>query len=276
MKKYSETAGRPAIGLIAALLMVVASALGGCATPPSDPAARAEFEQNNDPLEPTNRYFFELNRFMDFLFIHPWADTYRRMVPEYGRQRIHNMLNNVGLPMDLVNDLLQGRATDGASTLGRFLVNSTLGVGGLFDVATDFGLPATIADFGQTLYVWGLPEGPYLVLPVFGPSNPRDAVGLGVDAYADPVSWVLRLNHLTTVSLGKTGLSAIDRRAEYIEPLEALEKSSIDFYASMRSMSRQHRAKELGIESTTTSGNSSYPSFDFYDDPVAKESPKAK
>ncbi len=274
MKKHYEKVGRPAFGLVAVGLAL--ATLVGCATPPSDPAARAEFEQNNDPLEPLNRYFFELNRFIDFLFLHPWADTYRRVVPEYGRQRVHNALNNAGAAMDVVNESLQGRGTDGISTVGRFLVNSTLGVGGLFDVATDFGLPATAADFGQTLYVWGLPEGPYLVLPVFGPSNPRDAVGMGVDAYADPVSWVFKLNHLSEVNTGRTGMGGIDKRAEFIEPLEALEKSSIDFYAQMRSMSRQHRAKELGIETNPAGSNSTYPSFDFYDDPVAGTKPKGK
>ena len=271
MKKLYEQAGKAAFGLVAAG-MVVAS-LGGCATPPADPAARAEFEQINDPMEPLNRYFFELNRFLDFLFIHPWADTYRRIVPEFGRERVHNALDNVGAPMDVVNQALQGRGTDSATTIGRFVINSTLGIGGLFDVATDFGLPATNADFGQTLYVWGLPEGPYMVMPILGPSNPRDAIGFGVDSYADPVGWTFKLKGLSDVNTGIAGTTALDKRAQYIEPMDALEKTSIDFYAQVRSMSRQHRAKELGI--VTTSG-SSYPNYDFYDEPVATAKPKAK
>ena len=265
MKKLCEMAGKSVVGLVAVGL--VAGALSGCATPPADPAARAEFEQINDPMEPLNRYFFELNRFLDFLLVHPWADTYRRIVPEFGRKRVHNALSNVGAPMEVVNEAFQGRVSDGATTVGRFVVNSTLGVGGLFDVATDFGLPEKQADFGQTLHVWGLPEGPYMVLPLFGPSNPRDATGMGIEMRADPVSWAFKLNGLSSVNTGITGGSAIDKRAEYIEPLEALEKSSIDFYSQMRSMSRQHRAKELGIES---SGGSIYPNIDFYDEPVSK------
>ncbi|MEI6557363.1 MAG: VacJ family lipoprotein [Rhodospirillaceae bacterium] len=232
--------------------------------------ARAEFEQINDPMEPANRYFFELNRFLDFLLIHPWADTYRRIVPDFGRERVHNALQNVGSPMDVVNQALQGRGTDSATTLGRFVVNSTAGVGGLFDVATGWGLPASSADFGQTLHVWGAPEGPYMVMPILGPSNPRDAVGFGVDNFADPMGWVFKLNSLNEVNTGLTVGNAIDKRAEYIEPMEALEKSSIDFYAQVRSMFRQHRAKELGIEAS----GSSTPSYDFYSEPVAE--PKAK
>ena len=205
MNKLYEKAGKTAIGLVAAGMM--AASLGGCATPPTDPGARAEFEQINDPMEPLNRYFFELNRFLDFILLHPWADTYNRIVPETGRTHIHNALDNVGNPLNVVNEALQGRGTDSVTTIGRFLVNSTLGIGGLFDVATDFGLPAKKADFGQTLYVWGLPEGPYMVLPIFGPSNPRDGVGLGVDSYADPVGWVFKLQDLSR------GQRRLDRRS---------------------------------------------------------------
>lgn len=275
MKMLYEKAGKAAFGLAAAG-MVVAS-LGGCATPPADPAARAEFEQINDPMEPLNRYFFELNRFLDFMFIHPWADTYRRIMPDFGRTHIHNALDNVGAPMDIVNDALQGRGTDSATVFGRFVVNSTVGIGGLFDVATDWGLPAKPGDFGQTLYVWGLPEGPYMVMPGLGPSNPRDAVGFGVDTAADPVGWAFTLNHLSEVNTGLMGGSVIDKRSEFIEPMEALEKSSIDFYAQVRSMSRQHRAKELGIQAGSAGSSSpSYPNYDFYDEPVAPAKAKGK
>jgi phospholipid-binding lipoprotein MlaA len=248
--------GGPLLGLVMA--GVVTASVLGCATPPADPAAKAEFEQNNDPLEPANRYVFEVNRFVDFLVIKPWADTYRRVVPDYGRARVHNILGNMGQPLDLGNELLQGRFSDGVTTTGRFLVNSTLGVGGIFDVATDFGLPDKDGDFGQTLYSWGVPDGPYLVLPLFGPSNPRDAVGLGVDAYGDPVGFGFSYGKLALANDAHFLAAATDQRAEYIEPLEALEKSSIDFYAQERSMARQHRAKELGQPMVDTP----YPSYD--------------
>jgi phospholipid-binding lipoprotein MlaA len=246
---------------------VMAALVAGCATPPTDPAAKAEFEQNNDPLEPANRYIFEVNRFADFLVIKPWADTYRRVVPAYGRERLHNVLGNMGQPLDLGNELLQGRFSDGADTAGRFLINSTVGVGGLFDVATGFGLPDRNGDFGQTLYSWGISDGgPYLVLPLLGPSNPRDAVGLGVDMYGDPVGYAFGSNKLVLANDARFLATAVDERAEYIESLDALEKSSIDFYAQMRSMARQHRAKELGQSVADTA----YPSFDSEPAPPAK------
>ncbi len=244
--------------LALAVAGLASGVLAGCATPPADPTARAEFEQNNDPLEPANRYFFELNRFADFLLIRPWADTYRRVVPTYGQQRVHNILSNMGQPLDFANELLQGRFPDSANTAGRFLINTTLGVGGIFDVATDFGLPNKDADFGQTLYTWGFPEGPYLVLPLLGPSNPRDAVGFGVDAYADPVGQAFSIGKLSVANYSTFGANAIDKRAEYVEPMDALEKSSIDFYAAVRSMARQHRAKDLGMSAPDTG----YPTFD--------------
>lgn len=264
-QENSRRGGGARAGLGLALTGALVAAVAGCATPPADPAARAEFEQLNDPLEPANRYVFEVNRFLDFMLIRPWADTYRRVVPDYGRERVHNILRNMGEPVDLGNELLQGRFDDGATTLGRFLVNSTLGIGGIFDVATDFGLPSKDGDFGQTLYTWGIPDGPYLMLPLFGPSNPRDAVGLGVDAVADPVGYAFANNKLVPANYARAAAGATDKRAEYIEPMDALEKSSIDFYAQVRSMSRQHRSKELMGEAAPA--DTAYPSYDFYNEP---------
>ena len=258
--------GRAGLGLAMAGALV--AVVAGCATPPADPAARAEFEQLNDPIEPANRYVFEVNRFVDFLLIRPWADTYRRIVPDYGRERVHNILRNMGEPIDLGNELLQGRFDDSATSLGRFLVNSTLGLGGIFDVATDIGLPSKEGDFGQTLYTWGMPDGPYLVLPLFGPSNPRDAVGMGVDTIADPVGYAFSSNKLVPANYARAGAGATDKRSEYIEPMDALEKTSIDFYAQVRSMARQHRAKELRGEAAPA--DTAYPSYDFYNEPGQK------
>ena len=255
-------------GMGLAALGLVVTLVSGCATPPSDPAARAEFEQLNDPLEPTNRYFFEVNRFLDFMLIKPWADTYRRVVPDFGRERVHNVLRNMGEPVDFGNELLQGRLSDGVTTVGRFLINSTVGLGGLFDVATDMGLPSKEADFGQTLYTWGMGDGPYLVLPLFGPSNFRDAVGLGVDTVGDPTGFAFSTNALQAANYSRAGAGALDKRSEFIEPLDALEKTSIDFYAQIRSMMRQRRAKELQGESAPA--ESAYPTYDFYNETSKK------
>jgi len=254
--------GRFGLGL--AVAGAVTGLVAGCATPPADPQARAEFEQLNDPLEPTNRYFFEVNRFVDFMLIRPWADTYRRVVPDYGRERVHNILRNMGEPIDFGNEVLQGRFDDSLTTVGRFLVNSTLGIGGIFDVATDFGLPSKEGDFGQTLYTWGMSDGPYLVLPLFGPSNFRDAVGMGVDTVADPVGYAFSNNKLVPANYARAGAGATDKRSEYIEPLDSLEKTSIDFYAQVRSMMRQHRDKEL--RGDAAGSDAAYPTYDFYNE----------
>ncbi|MEI6984761.1 MAG: VacJ family lipoprotein [Rhodospirillaceae bacterium] len=234
----------------------------GCATPPADPAARAEFEQMNDPMEPANRYIFEVNRFLDFIFFKPWADTYRRIVPDFGRERVHDALRNMGEPVDFANEMLQGRVSDGATSVGRFIVNSVIGLGGLFDVATEMGLPSKEGDFGQTLYTWGVTDGPYVVMPIFGPATLRDAFGMGVDMAGDPVSWSLSFGGLSPANYGRAGVGGLDIRSEYIDPMEALEKTSIDFYAQVRSMVRQRRAKELSGQAVPES--LSYPSFDFY------------
>jgi phospholipid-binding lipoprotein MlaA len=254
------TSGLPIRGLPmwgirrAALGVAVAAtvAVGGCATAPdpSDTEATAEFEAINDPFEPLNRTTFGLNQALDAMFLRPWADFYRILIPPPMREGIHNILTNLRSPVVLANDLLQGEWDRAATTTGRFLVNSTLGVGGIGDPASDFGLTYHNEDFGQTLAVWGVPEGPYLVLPVLGPSNPRDAVGLAVDStIIDPIGLVGTFGWdpewLSTMAYARIGMTALDARAQNIEELDDLQKSSLDFYAALRSLYRQYRLAEI-------------------------------
>lgn len=276
MAMENGTRNRSGLGL--AMAGMVAGAMvtmvAGCASPPADPAARAEFQQLNDPLEPANRYFFEVNRALDIFFIKPYAEIYRQVVPDFGRERVHNILDNMGEPLVVANDALQGRLNDSGTVTARFLINSVVGLGGLFDVATGLGLPDKTGDFGQTLYSWGMPDGPYLVLPLFGPSNVRDAVGLGVDTAGDPVGWSFSLNGFVIENYAQFGATALDERSQYIDQLDALEKGSIDFYAQMRSMVRQRRAKELAGDKTAAAGGEiPYPNFDTDEKPT---SPPAK
>lgn len=236
--------------VVAAAVMV---AVGGCATPPdrsADPEAYAEFRALNDPLEPLNRTVFGFNQALDAMFIRPLADFYRLLLPPPFREGVHNVLNNLRSPVVLANDLLQGEFDRAGTTTGRFLINSTLGVGGLADWATDFGLPRHDEDFGQTLAVWGSPEGPYLVLPVIGPSNPRDAVGLAVDSFVlDPFGLMMTLNvdpeWVSTLSYTRLGMTIIDVRSQNVDELDDLQKSSLDFYAALRSLYRQYRWSEI-------------------------------
>src|SRR5437870_281148 len=161
-----------------AAIAVLGSVLGGCASTPNSEALGA-----NDPYEATNRDTFRLNQKLDKYVVVPTVGAYIFIVPEWGRNRVHDVLDELSLPITFANDVMQGEAKRGSQTFGRFVVNATVGVGGLFDPATRFHIPNHSEDFGQTLGVWGVGEGPYLVLPLFGPSNPRDASGLVADYF---------------------------------------------------------------------------------------------
>lgn len=233
---------RKTIGRIAAVAITVA-VLPGCATKPpaDDKEALAEYEATNDPWEPTNRAIFEFNQALDRTLIKPAAKGYRAMIPEWGRDRIDDFLTNLNSPIVFMNDVLQGEIGRAAETVGRFVMNSTFGVLGIMDVAEHAGMKGHSEDFGQTLAVWGLPEGPYLMLPLFGPMNPRDGIGMGVDMVADPVGWYAP----TWANITRSVVSGINTREEYLDVLDEVERSSLDYYASIRSMYRQNRVKQI-------------------------------
>jgi phospholipid-binding lipoprotein MlaA len=227
------------------LLAATPLPLVSCATPPSEPAARAEFDRTNDPLEPLNREIFDFNLFADRILIKPLAQGYVAVVPEEGRDAIRHFLNNLNEPIVFANNMLQGEFKRAHDTLGRFLMNSTLGVGGVLDLATKAGLEKQSGDFGQTLYSWGVPDGPYLVLPILGPSNPRDGIGIGVDGYADPWSHLASNYHYAWTTWARFGIDGIDQRARNLDTFDEIQRNAIDFYAELRSLFRQHRAAEL-------------------------------
>jgi len=228
--------------------------LAGCATPPpaSDEAGMAAYNEANDPIEPLNRYFFELNLGIDKLFLRPVSEIYRGVVPEIARDGVRNMLHNLDKPVILANDLLQGETDRAGYTAGSFVLNSTVGLLGFFDVTTGpdsfTGLdwPDHEEDFGQTLGVWGASEGPYLVLPLIGPAPPRDAAGRAVDSLIDPWGYLLNNEHRLGFALSRFGIAALDMRSRNIETLDEIERSSIDFYATIRSLYRQRRNAEIG------------------------------
>jgi phospholipid-binding lipoprotein MlaA len=230
---------RPRLAPLAAMLAVIM--VSACAQVPKDPVDRAEFYKLNDPLEPMNRVVFKGNMTLDKYVMKPVAVAYNDTVPSDVRDSVHNFLDNLSSPYILANDLLQGRFHNAAATLGRFMLNSTYGVLGLVDVTADSGGPKYHdADFGETLGVWGIPQGPYLVLPFFGPSNPRDAVGIAVDWFADPTDNVLNIYSTAAVD-ARTGADILDERARMVGPLDDVQRNSIDFYAAIRSLYRQNR-----------------------------------
>jgi len=247
-KRFEEVqnVSRKARWLRLGVLAGVVLAVSACATPPSDPVARAEFDKTNDPLEPMNRKILDFNLFLDRILIKPAAQGYRWAVPEFGRNRMRNFLDNLGEPVIFINDSLQGEFSRANTTAGRFLFNSTFGIGGLWDQASRIGMEKQTGDFGQTLYSWGVPDGPYLVLPILGPSNPRDAVGIGVDSYMDPFFWGLTVHFGATNSgLYRWIATGIDERSRNIDSFDEIQKNAIDLYAQLRSLWRQHRAAEL-------------------------------
>lgn len=225
------------LGLTAFLL------LAGCATPPpaDDPDAVADFEQQNDPLEPMNRTLFDFNDWLDRNALKPAALAYRAVTPQFLREGIANMIANLRSPIILVSDLFQGNVTRGGVTLGRFVINTTIGVGGLWDPANKMGLPGHEADIGQTLGVWGVGEQFYLVLPLFGPSSPPDAIGLGIESSLDPLGYYLNDHHLRWASWTRFLVTGLSKRENYIETIDDINRTSLDPYSAWRSLYRQHR-----------------------------------
>jgi phospholipid-binding lipoprotein MlaA len=226
--------------------------LAGCATAPpsSDPEAVAEFNATNDPIEPFNRAVFDFNLALDDYVLSPVARGYRWLFPAYVRERVTNFMANLGEPVTFGNDLFQGEFSRAGQTLVRFASNSTVGLGGLYDPAKVWGIDRHEEDFGQTLGTYGTPEGPYLVLPFFGPAPPRDAFGRAVDMVIDPSTWVGGDNALIA-GWSATGVNIINSRANNLETIDDLRKTSLDFYAAVRSLYRQNRAAEISNGNAT-------------------------
>jgi phospholipid-binding lipoprotein MlaA len=201
-----------------------------------------------DPYEAQNRAVHEENRAIDAAFLRGGAASYAEGVPEPLRRSVANFSGNMSLPGAVVNNLLQARLDAAVENTFRFLINSTIGLGGLFDPAQEFGLAGRPTDFGETLHVWGAPEGAYVELPFLGPSTERDAVGRVVDVALDPVRLVLpvRARNLT---YGSHVLARIGERGEYSPLIDATLYESADSYAQGRLLYLQNRRFMLGDES---------------------------
>jgi phospholipid-binding lipoprotein MlaA len=210
--------------------------LAGCAT------MRAPDER--DPWEPVNRATFEVNETLDRALLKPVAEGYRFVLPSEVRTGVRNFFANLNDPWIAVNQLLQGKVEEALSDVWRFIVNSTFGIGGIFDIASDMQMPKHNEDFGQTMAVWGLPFGPYLVLPVLGPSSGRDGIGAFVGAYAY-VPWFgpewFDFNHRVTWRTSLTSLDFIQVRASLLDATTALDQAALDRYAFVRNAYFQRR-----------------------------------
>ena len=227
------------------ILMALAVA-GACAPIPKDPEALKAYQEANDPLEPLNRKIFKLNSDLDKAILKPVAKAYRRTIPAFARTSIRNFLNHIDSPQTFINDVLQGESGRAAETAMRFFVNTVAGFFGFFDVAAQYGLVAHKEDFGQTLAVWGIKEGPYVMLPLFGPNNARHVAGRIGDKLMDPRTYIAPGGWQYKLATGATtALSIVDSRSRVIEELEDLEKSSLDLYATIRSLYRQNRISKI-------------------------------
>jgi phospholipid-binding lipoprotein MlaA len=226
------------------LVLALAASLftAGCA---SDPATA------DDPLEPMNRVFFDFNQRLDRHAALPAATFYTSAVPRPVRGTVHNVLNNLGGPVTTVNDVLQLEFENAGIAAGRFLVNTTIGILGIFDVATDWGMPQRHRDFGETLGVYGVPPGPYLVLPFRGPTAVRDLAGSYVDGYFTPLRYA-RYTGRNYVGFVRSSLGSIDNRSANIITYRDIERASVDYYATMRAYYLQRRARQIEEKSVQT------------------------
>ncbi len=200
----------------------------------------------NDPLESVNRRIFAFNEVFRQYLLDPVVTGYSSTLPEVVREAIANALNNISAPVILANDLLQGKFKRGFVTASRLVINTTAGVGGLFDVAKNLGFEEHKEDFGQTLATWGIGDGIYLVLPLLGPSNPRDAFGqILMDPFFDPLGYYLDDQDLEEVGYGLTAFKGIASYADVKDHMDGLKDTSVDFYGTIRSLHLQKRRLEI-------------------------------
>lgn len=229
--------------------LVIAGLIGGCASAggadaPPPPEQRQAID---DPLEPINRGIFAFNQVFDRFLLRPAAIVWRDGVPVFFQERTRDLLNHVKTPVILANNLLQGDWAAADVTLSRFVVNTMIGLGGLIDVASDIGMTGRDEDFGQTLGTWSVGPGPYLMLPILGPSSVRDAGGRIVDLGLDPLTWYYSNpnNGAELIGLGQTAIDTVDRRMQVLPTTDELERSSMDYYVSVRSLYGQLRAAKI-------------------------------
>jgi phospholipid-binding lipoprotein MlaA len=205
----------------------------------------ASEEGPNDPLEPLNQFVFALNEIFDFVLLRPVAEIYRAITPDPVMHGISNVLDNLYSPVNFLNHVLQAEPERATVTFFRFLMNSSFGIFGLVDVTSDMGYPRYDTDFNQTLMTWGVDTGPYLVLPLIGPSSFRGAVGFVGDYYADPLNLYLMNRHHWKYHYWLTvryGLDMVRNREKVIEAIDNTRNGSLDFYVTMRSIYFQRQA----------------------------------
>ncbi len=225
----------------------------------------------SDPIEPVNRGIFWFNDRLDVHVLEPVARGYDKVLPDRVQDSIGNFFNNLRFPSVFVSNLFQGEVSDAFKQSGRFLINSTVGIAGLFDVATDMGLPIDEQDFGLMLQRNGVPAGAYIVIPFLGPSNVRDAVGRVADAALSPIYYVGSIFDLTDnqawgVSIGAKALDLVDQRADMLDTVKAAKESAVDYYLFTQGAYTQYREGLVKGRSVQKTQESADPLADPLDD----------
>ena len=214
-----------------------------------------------DPLEGLNRVLFFINDGLDTMFLRPVAVAYTTFIPKPIRKGVSNFMSNVATPVTLGNDLLQGEWERAGITSKRFVINSTVGLGGLVDYAAKQGLPRHTEDFGQTLAVSGIGSGPYIFVPIIGPSTPRHLVGRVVDIFADPWTYIL-YNEDILVQFAPTAIVAAQTRGEGDAALTSVRETSGDYYTSIKNLYTQSRRDAINNGKVNDSDLVDIPGFD--------------
>ena len=234
------------------LTLAIASSLtlGACASNDQ------QYGEIYDPLEPYNRAVFSFNQGVDYVVLDPLTEAYRFIVPDVFRLAISNFLTNIKAPVYLVNELLQGDLDGAGLVTKRFVFNTFTGFGGLVDTASWEGLTYEPEDFGQTLAVWGVGSGPYMILPFFGPSTTRDSFGMLADMAMDPVNWYIWGEDKDDLGFIRLGATVLTTKDSVLDLQRDLKASSLDYYAATRSVWMQHR--EALINDNTSGSYDNY------------------
>lgn len=259
-----RTVRKPELFLATSILALLLT-LAPTARAQEPTTAQAAGGEISDPLEPMNRYFFEVNRFLDTIALKPMAAWYG-MLPQGVRTGAGNFLGNLRNPWTAVNDGLQGEGERAGTAVARFFINTFIGFFGVFDPAADMGLKPHEEDAGQTFARWGADDGPFLMLPILGPSNVRDVFGLATDSVLDPFNLVTRANDAKWAPFARSGASAVHNRDANAQQIDDLERTATDLYATVRRITVERRRAE--IRNSAPGSNTPSPRMTEADEPV--------
>jgi phospholipid-binding lipoprotein MlaA len=215
---------------------------------PAPAPVEEEYSGDSDPLAPYNHAMFQINRGFDTLLLRPVTVVYRTITPEFGQEMVSNAVENIYLPVTFANSVLQADPQNSFATFFTFMINSTVGVAGVFDVASEAGLKYRQTDFGQTLAIYGAGSGPYIVLPILGPSNVRDGIGRVADAFMNPFNYID-----DGFSLAMWGTTAVDKRSQNMQLIDDIYATSLDPYSTFKSGYTQHRSADIRRAKTARS-----------------------